>query len=93
MFEQNFKEIVEIIKSEFFLTKEKKQEVINNCIQKVKEKVEKDNLKSLVMGISGGLDSAVVAAICQEKNTGVPLITFTYHVTTLFNIFNLPFVS
>lgn len=73
MFEQNFKEIVEIIKSEFFLTKEKKQEVINNCIQKVKEKVEKDNLKSLVMGISGGLDSAVVA-ICQEKNTGVPLI-------------------
>lgn len=74
MFENKYSEIIEIIKKEFELNDQKCEVVINNCIKKVREKVQKDNLKSLVMGISGGLDSAVVAAICQEKNTGVPLI-------------------
>ena len=34
------------------------------------------NLHSMVLGISGGIDSTVVAAICREvsKNTGIPLI-------------------
>ena len=36
---------------------------------------DKDNgIQSLVMGVSGGLDSATVAAILQEYNTTVPLI-------------------
>jgi len=42
--------------------------------KEIKEYVENNNLQSLVLGVSGGLDSAVVAALCQEKYTGVPLI-------------------
>lgn len=41
---------------------------------KVKKYVSDSGLKSLVIGVSGGLDSSVVAALCQEKYTGVPLI-------------------
>lgn len=35
-----------------------------------------NNLKAMVLGISGGIDSTVVAAICHEvsKRTGIPLI-------------------
>lgn len=35
-----------------------------------------NNLKCMILGISGGIDSTVVAAICHEvsKRTGVPLI-------------------
>lgn len=38
--------------------------------------VKVNNLKAMVLGISGGIDSTVVAAICHEvsKKTGVPLI-------------------
>ena len=52
----------------------KTNEIINNIRIKIKKYVSDNNLKSLVVGISGGLDSAVIAAICQEKYTGVPLI-------------------
>ena len=48
--------------------------IINNAIVKTREYIENNNLKSLVIGISGGLDSAVVAAILREENTGIPLI-------------------
>lgn len=74
MFEKKYSHIIDIIEEEFKLSNEKCDVIIENCIKKVKDKVIKDNLQSLVIGISGGLDSAVVAAICQEKNTGVPLI-------------------
>ena len=38
--------------------------------------VKVNNLKAMVLGISGGIDSTVVAAICHEvsKQTGIPLI-------------------
>lgn len=38
--------------------------------------VKVNNLKAMVLGISGGIDSTVVAAICHEvsKKTGIPLI-------------------
>jgi nicotinamide-nucleotide amidase len=48
--------------------------VVATIRKQVKEYVETNKLKSLVLGVSGGLDSAVVAALCQEKYTGVPLI-------------------
>jgi len=47
---------------------------VDAMILQTKQYVQSQGLKSLVVGISGGLDSAVVAAILQEKNTGVPLI-------------------
>ena len=48
--------------------------VITSIRKKVKEYVAQNRIKSLVLGVSGGLDSASVAALCQEKYTGVPLI-------------------
>ena len=38
--------------------------------------VKVNNLRAMVLGISGGIDSTVVAAICHEvsKKTGIPLI-------------------
>jgi len=44
---------------------------VDAMILQTKQYVQSQGLKSLVVGISGGLDSAVVAAILQEKNTGV----------------------
>ena len=52
----------------------KVKKIIHKIRKKVKKYVDNNNLSSLVIGISGGLDSAVVAALCQEKYTGVPLI-------------------
>ena len=50
--------------------------VFLNIVNKTSEYVCNNNLKCMVLGISGGIDSTVVAAICHEvsKRTGVPLI-------------------
>jgi len=49
-------------------------DAVSNMISLTKQYIEDNNLQSLVIGVSGGLDSAVVSAILQEENTGVPLI-------------------
>ena len=53
---------------------EKSMIVISNIRTRIRQYVEDNKLQSLVLGVSGGLDSSVVAALCQEKYTGVPLI-------------------
>jgi len=62
------KETVAIIKP----SEEQIKDSIKSIREYTKNEVEKSNLKSLVIGISGGLDSAVVAAIvkpvCEELN-------------------------
>jgi len=55
-------------------SQEQVEKAITNIRTKIRNYVKESGLKSLVIGISGGLDSAVVAAICQEEFTGVPLI-------------------
>lgn len=68
------KKIVDTTEDMYFITENEALNIIQKLRNITKEYVEKNNLKSLVIGISGGLDSAVTAAICQEKYTGVPLI-------------------
>ena len=52
------------------------EHVFNVLVDKTAEYVTSNNLKAMVLGISGGIDSPVVAAICHEvsKKTGIPLI-------------------
>ena len=49
---------------------------INNSINYLTDYIVNNNLKSLVLGISGGIDSTVTAAIASEacKKTGIKLI-------------------
>lgn len=52
------------------------EKAFNTLVDKTAEYLTKNNLKAMVLGISGGIDSTVVAAICHEvsKKTGIPLI-------------------
>ena len=51
-------------------------EVFENIVQKTSEYLTNNNIKAMVLGISGGIDSTVCAAICHEvsKRTNIPLI-------------------
>ena len=50
--------------------------VFSTVVKRTEDYICSNNLKCMVLGISGGIDSTVVAAICHEvsKRTGVPLI-------------------
>ena len=50
--------------------------VFDTLVKKTQEYVESNHLKAMILGISGGIDSTVVAAICHEvsKQTGIPLM-------------------
>jgi NAD+ synthetase len=52
------------------------EKVFNTLIEKTANYVTKSNLHAMILGISGGIDSTVCAAICHEvsKKTGIPLI-------------------
>lgn len=52
------------------------RKVFENIVQKTSEYLLNNNIKAMVLGISGGIDSTVCAAICHEvsKRTGKPLI-------------------
>ena len=50
--------------------------VFNTLVKRTEDYICSNNLKCMVLGISGGIDSTVVAAICHEvsRQTGIPLI-------------------
>ena len=50
--------------------------VFETLVQKTQDYIVNNNLKAMILGISGGIDSTVCAAICHEvsKQTGIPLI-------------------
>lgn len=52
------------------------ERVLNTLVNETATYLTKNNLQAMVLGISGGIDSTVVAAICHEvsKQTGIPLI-------------------
>ena len=68
------KRLVEVVEPVYSLTDEQAEVIIGRMRRFVTDYVYQNKLKSLVVGVSGGLDSAVIAALCQEKYTGVPLI-------------------
>ena len=68
------KDIIAIVAKNTTPNKIKSNKIITMIRNEVKKYVTDNKLQSLVIGISGGLDSSVVAALCQEKYTGVPLI-------------------
>ena len=51
-------------------------DIINNAQKELKEYIKSNNLKSLVIGISGGVDSAICAALARPvcDDLGIPLI-------------------
>lgn len=51
-------------------------EIFESLVEQTAEYLVKNNLKAQILGISGGIDSTVVAAICHEvsKRTAIPLI-------------------
>ena len=51
-------------------------EIFNTIVKNTAQYITDNNLKCMILGISGGIDSTVVAAICHEvsKKTGIPLI-------------------
>lgn len=52
------------------------ERVFNVLVEGTSNYITKNHLRAMVLGISGGIDSTVVAAICHEvsKQTGIPLI-------------------
>lgn len=50
--------------------------VFSILVKRTEDYICSNNLKCMVLGISGGIDSTVVAAICHEvsRRTGIPLI-------------------
>ena len=50
--------------------------IFESLVEQTAEYLIKNNLKAQILGISGGIDSTVVAAICHEvsKRTNIPLI-------------------
>lgn len=79
---KTFEELVEFVAKTTTPTDEKAQQVVANIREHIKTYVETNKLKSLVIGVSGGLDSAVVAALCQSEYTGVPLIGLSIPISS-----------
>lgn len=52
------------------------ERVLNILVKETSNYITRNRLNAMVLGISGGIDSTVVAAICHEvsKQTGIPLI-------------------
>ena len=55
--------LVEIVEPAFALNDEKAEDVVQVIRRRVTDYVYQNKLRSLVVGVSGGLDSAVVAAL------------------------------
>lgn len=70
----NFTNFVTSLEKHFVPSEETVSTAISTIRASLKEYVASRNLRSLVVGLYGDLDSSVVAALCQEKYTGVPLL-------------------
>lgn len=67
------------------------KEIYEKIVQDLEDYVRKYNLKSLILGISGGIDSTVCAALCREvcDRVGIPLIGRSLPIKNKENEFNV----
>jgi NH3-dependent NAD+ synthetase len=72
--EEKFDDFVSSLESKFVPSDETVVRAIDSIRSSLRDYVESCNLQSLVIGLHGDLDSTVVAALCQEEYTGVPLL-------------------
>lgn len=77
-----FENMVNSIEKSININEEQAVTIINNIRTKLRNYVKDNNLKSVVVGISGGLDSSIIAAICNENNIGVPLIGLSIPISS-----------
>lgn len=81
----NFEDIVNEFSKIRVMDKEQRQDIIKKIREQAVEKIKKDKIKALVVGVSGGLDSAVVCALLQEKYTGIELIGVSIPMNNTFD--------
>ena len=62
-------------------------QVYGNSVNFIIDYMTKNNIKSMVLGLSGGLDSTVAASICHEisKRSGIKLIGRSLPIMNAFN--------
>lgn len=67
------------------------EKVFWTLVSETKKYLLDNNLKAIILGISGGIDSTVTAAICHEvsKQTGIPLIGRSLPIRNLNDEFNV----
>lgn len=62
------------------------EKIFNYLVSELKSYLEKNNLKSMVLGISGGIDSTVCAAICHEvSKRSSDILLFGRSLPTTYN--------
>lgn len=67
------------------------EKVFYTLIKETEEYLKSNDLKAMILGISGGIDSTVVAAICNEVSvrTGIPLIGRSLPIKNKSNEFDV----
>lgn len=80
--ENRFDDFVERVGKIMTPTDVQAKAVVATIREKLVNYIKENKMKSLVLGVSGGLDSSVVAAIANENITGIPLITMSIPLTS-----------
>lgn len=64
--------------------------IFNTIVENTAQYLTDNNIKAMVLGISGGIDSTVCAAICREvkKKTGIPLIGRSLRIKNKYDEYN-----
>jgi len=76
--DDDFQRFISSFAQYFVPSEETTVDAINTIRNSAKKYVESRNLKSLVISLHGDLASSVVAALCQEEYTGVPLLGIVF---------------
>lgn len=64
--------------------------IYKNLVKGLSSYIKENNLKAMILGISGGLDSTIVASIAQDasKEVGVPFISYSQENPQVFSLWD-----